>query len=284
MSYRGHTLIINNLMSSSLWHRLACVDPPRPNLLSRIQTVLVNFFWDKLHWILQAVLFLPKEEGGQGLIHLPSRGATFRLLFIQRMLFGPKDLVWRPLAHIVVQRFGGLGLPNSLFLVDVHTLKLQTLPSFYCGVFTVWKTLVKERLEHRDSFYWLLREPVVHGGRLDTPCWVGLALTELFYRTRILTLGSVVDIAGFDLNNTAALAASLGIRSVRIIKQLLEHWKHCLTGHECVLLENYCHSVTVPNADDPFPPVGVHPRFGNCTGFFFGGEQLYSAKPTRGKR
>ena len=52
---------------------------------------------------------------------------------------------------------------------------------------------------------------------------------------------------------------------MRIIKQLLGHWKHCLTGHECVLLENYCHSVTVPDADDP---LGVHPRFGNCTGFF----------------
>ena len=47
MSYRGRALIINNLVSSSLWHRLACVDPP-PNLLSKM---LVNFFWDKLHWI-----------------------------------------------------------------------------------------------------------------------------------------------------------------------------------------------------------------------------------------
>jgi len=28
MSYRGRTLIINNLAASTLWHRLACVDPP----------------------------------------------------------------------------------------------------------------------------------------------------------------------------------------------------------------------------------------------------------------
>ena len=50
MSYRGCTLIINNLVPCSLWHNLPCVDPPS-NLLSRIQTVLVNLFWDKLHWI-----------------------------------------------------------------------------------------------------------------------------------------------------------------------------------------------------------------------------------------
>lgn len=46
---------------------------PHSNLLARVQAVLVDFFWDRLHWLLQAVLFLPKEEGGQGLVHLASR-------------------------------------------------------------------------------------------------------------------------------------------------------------------------------------------------------------------
>ncbi|KAI3352703.1 hypothetical protein L3Q82_020166, partial [Scortum barcoo] len=60
---------------------LAVVDPPS-NLLSRVQAILVDFFWDRLHWLPQAVLFLPKEEGGQGLVHLASRCAAFRLQFI----------------------------------------------------------------------------------------------------------------------------------------------------------------------------------------------------------
>lgn len=77
MSYRGTTLVITNLVSSSLWHRLACVDPPS-NVLSRIQSVLVDFFfWDKLHWIPQAVLFLPKEEGGQGLVSVHPQTAVW---------------------------------------------------------------------------------------------------------------------------------------------------------------------------------------------------------------
>ncbi|KAK3564452.1 hypothetical protein QTP86_022642 [Hemibagrus guttatus] len=60
MSYRGRTLVINNLAASSLWHKLACVDPP-PNLLASIQALLVDFFRDGLHWIPQSVLHLPKE-------------------------------------------------------------------------------------------------------------------------------------------------------------------------------------------------------------------------------
>uniref|UniRef100_A0A8C2FKM2 Reverse transcriptase domain-containing protein n=1 Tax=Cyprinus carpio TaxID=7962 RepID=A0A8C2FKM2_CYPCA len=85
MSYRGRTLIVNNLVASSLWHRLACVDPS-PQFLAEVQAALVNFFWDKLHWVPQSVLYLPKDEGGHGLIHLQSRMAAFRLQFLKRLL------------------------------------------------------------------------------------------------------------------------------------------------------------------------------------------------------
>ncbi len=107
MSFRGRVIIINNLVASVLWHRLACVDPPN-GLLSKIQAILVDFFWSTFHWIPQSVLFLPRGEGGQGLIHLPSRGAAFRLLFIQRYLTGPKDLVWRKVADVIFNQAGRL--------------------------------------------------------------------------------------------------------------------------------------------------------------------------------
>ncbi|KAK3516967.1 hypothetical protein QTP70_029111 [Hemibagrus guttatus] len=105
----GERWSINNLAASSLWHKLACVDPP-PNLLASIQALLVDFFWDGLHWIPQSVLHLPKEEGGQGLVQLASRTAAFRLQFLQRPLTGPKDLIWRPVAHGLLHKVGRLGL------------------------------------------------------------------------------------------------------------------------------------------------------------------------------
>ncbi|KAK3552524.1 hypothetical protein QTP86_013309 [Hemibagrus guttatus] len=119
------------------WHKLACVDPP-PNLLARIQALLVDFFWDGLHWIPQSVLHLPKEEGGQGLVQLASRTAAFRLQFPQRLLTGPKDLIWRPVAHGLLHKVGGLGLDRTLFLMDTKTLDVSGLPSFYRGLFKIW--------------------------------------------------------------------------------------------------------------------------------------------------
>ncbi len=56
-----------------------CVDPPI-HLLAKIQATLIFFGGGggggKLHWVPQSMLFLPKEEGGQGLIHLQSRIAA----------------------------------------------------------------------------------------------------------------------------------------------------------------------------------------------------------------
>lgn len=43
LSHRGRTLVINNLVASSLWHRMACIDPPA-YLLGKIQSVLLDFF------------------------------------------------------------------------------------------------------------------------------------------------------------------------------------------------------------------------------------------------
>lgn len=77
MSYRGRTIIINNLVASFLWHRLACVDPPT-YLLAKIQSTLIEFFWEKFHWVIHNILYLPKEEGGQGMVHLQSRTVVFR--------------------------------------------------------------------------------------------------------------------------------------------------------------------------------------------------------------
>ncbi|TWW74491.1 hypothetical protein D4764_14G0004940 [Takifugu flavidus] len=67
------------------WQRdgLKYLEPPS-GLLEQLQARVLSFFWDGMHWVQQGVLYLPREEGGQGLIHLASRTATFRIQFIQR--------------------------------------------------------------------------------------------------------------------------------------------------------------------------------------------------------
>lgn len=266
MSYRGRVLVINNLVSSALWHRLACVDPPAP-LLSQVQRVLVDFFWDKLHWVPQSVLFLSREEGGQGLVHLASRGAAFRLQFLKRLLTGPTDLVWRSLSSCILQRVGGLGLGLTLFLTDHKKVDTSSLPGFYKSVFSVWSKLEKKTQEQGDSLYWMLQEPVLCGRVLDFPSWGGPALSRLLLTAGVSTLGQVVELAGPGLDDPVGLVDRMRTRSTRLVNQLLQHWRQKLNIHQLSLLKEYCEGTLLPDCTDPFPDIGLYPDLKNCSGF-----------------
>lgn len=64
LSYRGRTLIINNLVASSLWHRLACMDPPAW-LFAKIQSLLIDIFFGKkcTGFLIMFYIYLKKRAG-----------------------------------------------------------------------------------------------------------------------------------------------------------------------------------------------------------------------------
>lgn len=86
LSYRGRVLVVNNLAASVLWHRTVVMEPP-DELISNLQRTIVNFFWDGQHWLRAAVLYLPVQEGGQGLVDVRNRIRAFRLQAAQRFLY-----------------------------------------------------------------------------------------------------------------------------------------------------------------------------------------------------
>ncbi|KAK3539208.1 hypothetical protein QTP86_029585, partial [Hemibagrus guttatus] len=55
--------------------------------IKEVQKRIVNFFWAGQHWTRAPVLYLPLQEGGQGLIDLSCRFRTFRLQAAQRLLY-----------------------------------------------------------------------------------------------------------------------------------------------------------------------------------------------------
>lgn len=80
----------NNLVASNVVALINLLGPPK-GLLAEIQGP-------------QGMLFLPREEGGHGLMHLASRTAIFRIQFTQTLLTGPADLMWRDIASCILRR------------------------------------------------------------------------------------------------------------------------------------------------------------------------------------
>uniref|UniRef100_A0A674MKT3 Reverse transcriptase domain-containing protein n=1 Tax=Takifugu rubripes TaxID=31033 RepID=A0A674MKT3_TAKRU len=264
MSYRGRTLVLNNLVASVLWHRLSCMEPPS-GLLAQLQTRVLAFFWDGMHWVQQGVLYLPREEGGQGLIHLASRTAAFRIQFVQRFLTGPADLMWRDVARCVFRRVSNLGLDDALFLTDFKFAKLNGLPPFYQSVVKAWALFKVEKRTSSESLYWLLREPTVHGARLDVSAEAPPRLTAALWRTRTLLLQHVVAVAGPDLTGAEAVGSLLGIRSTQAAEGVLRLWRNRLSTRERRILEDYGQG-TEPDSEDPFPEIRLVAHLGNLDG------------------
>ena len=265
MSFRGRALIINNLVASTLWHRLACMEPPK-GFIHKLQGILLDFFWDRLHWVPQSVLYLPRDEGGQGLIHIESRVAAFRFQFIQRYLIGPRDVVWRELASSILKKTSGLGLDTALFLMNSKVLNLRALPPFYKALFKVWDLFKWKTLEPTCSLHWLLEEPLINGARLDVQCNTTPGLNSMLCTAKAITLRKIVDIAGPDLSNTTAVASYLGLRSLRQTKNILNMWVEKLTEDELTMLQEYSDGVETPDDGDPFPELGFVPDLDGFSG------------------
>lgn len=258
ISYRGRILIINNLVASSLWHKLACVDPPN-GLLVNIQRELVNFFWDKYHWTPQSILFLPKEEGGQGLVNLACRRATYRLQYIQKLMMGPYSLVWRPLALSILRRVGNMEVDLTLFLMDHKRLTFNEIPSFYQNLFKVWGFFKHRWMEPATSLHWLLEEPVVFGARFDTSAEDFPGLTDLLCNKKVFKLKHIINESGYNLLRAEKVANLLGVRSIRFVKKFLEKITMILTDEEKILLQEFGAGTLSPDSKDLFPELEIFP-------------------------
>lgn len=79
------------------------------------------------------MLYLPKEEGGQGLVHLENSVMAFRWQFIQRYLTGYDDVSWTLIISTTLRKTEGLSLDASLFLITVFTM-----PIIYQALFKAW--------------------------------------------------------------------------------------------------------------------------------------------------
>ncbi|KAK3572213.1 hypothetical protein QTP86_026054 [Hemibagrus guttatus] len=287
--------------------------------------MMVDFFWDKLHWLPQSILYLPKEESGQGLIPLSSRTVAFCLCFVQKHLTGPENLSWRAAANGILHTVGGWGLDrmqredcSSLCWLLDETLIHE--PVIYEALIhealihealihealiheaLIHETLIHEALIHETLIHEplihealihepvihealihealiheaLIHEPVIHepvihepvihealihealihealihGARLDFTSRISPALTRALISSRTVTLRQLVELSGPDFARSNDVAARIGVKSVRVVAQLLQGWRSALTSEERLQLRNYCAGVVSPVEPSP---------------------------------
>uniref|UniRef100_A0A3B1KAN1 Reverse transcriptase domain-containing protein n=1 Tax=Astyanax mexicanus TaxID=7994 RepID=A0A3B1KAN1_ASTMX len=235
MSYRGRVLIINNLIASTLWHRLAVLNAPA-GLLAEIQRRLVDFFWSGQHWLKAAVLFLPTHEGGQGLVDLESRVTAFRLKAAQRLLYIP-GLSWREIAYKLLQKAGNMGLDRHLFLMDLDGVNLSGLESFYSSVLKAWCMLRFTREGGLQPTLWAWEEPIFYNRMIPLRSASSSTLIRRFLNAGICKLGHLRELSGTAWKSAQLLAQQTGVTTVRLLERILGEVQQALPQQVRVYLE-----------------------------------------------
>lgn len=103
------------------------------------------------------MLHLPLEEGGQGLVHITSKIASFRLKTAQQILCGSGP-AWLSTVRMLLRRAGGLGYDRQLFLLDGQDF--PELKPFYSSVLQAWGLLKTKRAQAEKPGPWLFEEPL----------------------------------------------------------------------------------------------------------------------------
>uniref|UniRef100_A0A669D6D2 Reverse transcriptase domain-containing protein n=1 Tax=Oreochromis niloticus TaxID=8128 RepID=A0A669D6D2_ORENI len=214
LSYRGRVLVANNLVASSLWHRLLVLVPP-PGLLEEVQRLLVKFVWSGQHWLRAAGLYLPVAEGGQGLIDVLSRTATFRLQTAQRLLYGCGHS-WMFSAQLLLRRAGRLGLDKHLFLLMLDQVDLSGLVPFYSSVVNAWRTLKVARTPEPRPGMWLFEEPLFFNDFFPSTVFSSATIRTKFVEAGVVKLGHLTRMS------MGALGGVTGIKSYRVLERIME--------------------------------------------------------------
>ncbi|KAI3358868.1 hypothetical protein L3Q82_015262 [Scortum barcoo] len=211
--------------------------------------------------------FRPERRGDRASSTWPAEPLPSGFQFVQKYLTGPADLVWRDVASCILRRANDLGLDAALFLTDCKFLKLSGLPPFYQGVFKSWALFDKKRCQKSASLYWLLKEPLIHGARLDiTVSGITPGLTVALRGSGTLCLQQLVDAVGPALSDAVALGSLLGRHSVRVAQRILQLWRQRLSGKERSFLMNYSQGRATPDPTDPFPEINLSLELGDLTG------------------
>ncbi|KAI3360290.1 hypothetical protein L3Q82_014607 [Scortum barcoo] len=159
----------------------------------------------------------------------------------------------------VMEKFGF----SAGFVAKIKVL-YRDIESVLKGVFKSWALFDKKRCQKSASLHWLLKEPLIHGARLDITSGITPGLTVALRGSGTLCLQQLVDAVGPALSDAVALGSLLGLHSVRVAQRILilQLWRQKLSGKERSFFDELQPGKGHTGSNRPLPRDQLEPRTG----------------------
>ena len=137
LSYKGKTLVINGLLTSTLWYCATSLSIPSW-AVTQIEQGIYRFFWSgKKPLVNRDILALPLKEGGFNIARLDSKIQALRLNTLRRMLTG-EEAHWKHFTAYFL-RVSGMSLGKLTLALDYRPRDIDNdIPSFHKELLTAW--------------------------------------------------------------------------------------------------------------------------------------------------
>lgn len=187
LSYKGKALVINGLLTSTLWYTATSSAIPS-GIISEIEQAIYGFFWDnKTPLTNRDILALPTSEGGFNVhkIHWKIEALCLNTL---RRLLDPTPAHWKLFTQYFLRisntQLGKLALATTYSLAHIN----NDIPTFHQELLRAWSAHRPHhtRINIPDALPDILNEPLfcndllsLDGTPLYNKDWINAGLTQI---------------------------------------------------------------------------------------------------------
>jgi exonuclease III len=188
LSYKGKALVINGLLTSTLWYNATSLPMPAW-AISQIETSIYDFFWNyKRHLVNKDILALPVQQGGFNIPRIETKIQSLRLNTLRRLL-SAEDAHWKYFVAYFF-RISHMNLGKLSLVLDFSTRHIdRDVPVFHKELLLAWhkhKHLLT-RTHTPDNLQSILNEPLFQNELITAinqplaviPDWVTAGVTQV---------------------------------------------------------------------------------------------------------
>lgn len=137
LSLLGKRMVVNQFIAPKLWYPMQVL-PFNEDQVNFLQRMIVEYMWNGKHWTSQKDLCIPQNQGGLGLVHLPSKVQLFRCWLGYRLLGSSGDATWAVvMKELLIKSNPYRASWQCLFLENKHT-SVQNYPGFLRSLLRTW--------------------------------------------------------------------------------------------------------------------------------------------------